>query len=270
MKNERSSLEKPALVFVADLPDTPGWSDLSRQDQDWLLENTSNLQRNRKTVMRGEFSEMMDLYRISQFLIGKKMKMSHYIRALYKGRTVRTAQRKHKDFKKLVAAIPPPALKAFVAMAADSDSSYDRLSTAALGDIISAARELPALTASTEKAADKYLEQLDGKLLEDRQMRREGKLRRLDESMAKKFAANAVLNYLRKCEDIKTSAQKRKFLQPVIGWVMEAEAVVGTLRCHRMPIPDGILTRRGRPIMTAEEKRLAAERREAAKKKGAA
>src|ERR1700733_5150899 len=171
MKNERSSLEKPALILDADLPDTPGWSDLSRQDQDWLLENTSNLQRSRKARARGEFSEMMDLYRISQFLVGKKMKMSRYIRALYKGRTVRTAQRKHKDFKKLVAAIPPAVLKAFVAMAADADTSYDRLSTAALGDIISAAGELPALTSSTDKAADKYLEQLDGKLLEHRQMR---------------------------------------------------------------------------------------------------
>jgi hypothetical protein len=46
---------------------------------------------------------------------------------------------------------------------------------------------------------------------------------------------------------LQTSAQKRNWLTRIMGWVMEAQAVTGTLRAGRIAIPDGILVRRGRP-----------------------
>jgi hypothetical protein len=46
---------------------------------------------------------------------------------------------------------------------------------------------------------------------------------------------------------LKTSAEKRHWMQRVLGWAMEAEAVSGTMRAGRIAIPDGVIIRRGRP-----------------------
>ncbi len=123
---------------------------------------------------------------------------------------------------------------------------FDRIANAALGDIRNAVRELPQLTAGSDKDAEQYLEALDTKLLEHRQAKRKGTPLDQDEEYAAKKATNEVLRYLRAC-GLKTSDEKREFLTRVMGWVMEAQGVTGTLRAGRIPIPDGTLIRRGRP-----------------------
>ena len=246
MKNEKPLETGVIAVFVPGLPDTPGWLALSRKKQDALLEYTSRIQQNRQMQMLGEFGELMELYQVQQLLEGEEMKMADYLRKIYPDRHQRTIDRKREVFAQLAANIPNSVMKRLASIGADALNRFDRIAGAALGDIRNAVKELPQLTASSDKEAEKYLEALDTKLSEHRQNRRKQKPLSQNEEMATKMATNAVLNYLRSC-GLKTSAEKRKFLTRVMGWVMEAQGVTGTLRAGRIPIPDGILIRRGRP-----------------------
>lgn len=248
MKTETPPPEAGVIaVFVPELPHTPGWLALSQKKRDALLLHTSHIQQNRQMQMLGEFGELMELYHVQQLLEGEEMQMKDYLRHVYPDRHQRTIDRKREVFSEFVASIPTPVIKRLGSATTQMLGRFDRIATAALGDIRNAVRELPQLPASTEKDAEKYLEQLDTKLLEHRQQKRKGKPLNKNEGLAAKMATNALIHYMRSC-GLASSAEKRKWLQKVIGWAMEAQAVSGALRSiTRVPIPDGILIRRGRP-----------------------
>lgn len=246
MINAKVSNTEAIAVFVPELPHTPGWLALSQKKRDALLLHTSHIQQNRQMQMLGEFGELMELYQVQDLLEGEEMKMSDYLRKIYPDRHHRTIDRKREVFSQLVASIPASVMKRLTAIGAEALSRFDRIANAALGDIRNAVKEIPRLASGTDKDAEKYLEALDTKLLEHRHKRRTGKTLNQEESHAAKMATNAVISYIRSC-GLKSSAEKRKFLTRVMGWVMEAQAVSGTLRAGRIPIPDGILIRRGRP-----------------------
>lgn len=246
MKKNSLDESKVIQIFVPELPHTPGWIALSREKQDALLLHTSRIQQNRQLRMLGEFGELMELHQVQELLEGEEMKMVDYLRRLYPDKNIRTIFRKQQVFSELASSIRPDVMKKIAALGADVLSRFERIATAALGDIRNAVRELPALPASTEQGAEKLLEALDSKLSEHRSLRRMGKKLPTDEKYAARMATNAILHYVRLTK-LKTSAEKRQFLTRVMGWVMEAQAVSGTLRAGRIPIPDGILVRRGRP-----------------------
>lgn len=246
MKNEKSLDSGVIAVFVEGLQDTPGWVALSRKKQDALLEHTSHIQQNKQLQFLGEFGELLELNQVQQLLEGEEMKMSDYLRRLYPDKHAKTIERKERAFSQIVANIPYSVLKRLTSLSAEVISRFDRITHAALGDIRNAVRELPALPATTEKDAEKYLETLDTKILEQRQRKRKGITRHRDESDAAKMATNALINYMRGC-GLETSAERRHFLSRVLGWTMEAQAVGGTIHATRVPIPDGVLIRRGRP-----------------------
>lgn len=256
-------------VFVEGLENTPGWQSLSRKKQDELLQRTSNIQQNRQLRWLGEFGELMELHQIHELLEGEEMQMKDYLLRLYPGRHKRTIDRKRQIFEKLLAKIPTSVMKRLASRGAEAVSRFDRIASAALGDISNALSELPALTAGNDKAADQYLEQLDSKLLEHRQLKRKGKSLDRDEADAIKMAVNVVIGYIRSC-GLRTSNQKAKFLSRVMGLVMEAEAVPGAIQAQRTPIPQGVIIKRGRPPMTMEEKRKAKMARDAKKRRSAA
>lgn len=234
------------VVVIRDLPEIPGWQGLSRKKQDALVEHKTHIEQHRQLQMLGEFGELMELYQVQELLEGEEMKMGDYLRKIYPDRHQRTIDRKREVFAQLVASIPASVMKRLTAIGAEALSRFDRIANAALGDIRNAVKEIPRLASGTDKDAEKYLEALDTKLLEHRQKKRKGKTLNQEESYAAKMATNAIISYIRSC-GLKSSAEKRKFLTRVMGWVMEAQAVSGTLRAGRIPIPDGILIRRGRP-----------------------
>ena len=246
MKIEPTPEDGVIAVFVPELPHTPGWLALSQKKRDALLLHTSHIQQNRQMQMLGEFGELMELYHVQQLLEGEEMKMNDYLRHVYPERHQRTIDRKREVFSEFAARVPAGVMKRLGSASVKMMTRFDRIATAALGDIRNAVREMPELPVQNDKDAEKYLEQLDTKLLEHRQLKRKGKPLHKDEALAAKMATNAVLAYLRAC-NLKTSAQKRHWLTRVLGWVMEAQAVSGTLRAGRIPIPDGVIIRRGRP-----------------------
>lgn len=251
MKKERTpgtaltTVPAPGLP-LSPLPDIPGWEKLSRKKQDALLEHTSNLQQYRQMRRLGEFGELLELTQVQQLLDGEQMQMDDYLRLLYPLSHDRTIQRKQQAFAELAATIPNPILKRIVGLGQDVLAKFDRIAGAAIGDIRNALREMPMLPVSTEQEAGKYLEELNGKLIEERKTRRKKGMLKADKGLAEKMATNALIHYSREAK-MKTSAEKRQFATRVVGWYMEAEAVHGTLRCGRIPIPDGIIIRRGRP-----------------------
>lgn len=194
----------------------------------------------------GEFGELLELTQVQQLLDGESMKMGDYLRRLYPDKAARTIFRKQQAFAELAATIPNSVLKRITGLGQDVLLKFDRISTAALGDIRNAIREMPLLPVSTDKDAEKYLTELNGKLIEERKHRRKvGKVKE-DETYAAKMATNALIHYLRGTK-LTTSAEKRQWLTRVVGWVMEAQAIPRTMQISRVPIPDGIIIRRGRP-----------------------
>lgn len=245
MKNDKTAEAGVIAVFVEGLEDTPGWIALSRKKQDELLKITSDVQQFRGMKQLGEFGELMKLTEAQQILEGEAMQMADYLRRLYPLEHQRTILRKQQAFAELAATIPNPILKKLTAVGQDVIGQFHRIANAALGDIRNAIRAMPVLPVNTDKDAGKYLEELNGKLLEERKNRRKVGLHK-DKGYAEKMATNAIIHYIRESK-LKTSAEKRQFLTRVIGWAMEAQAVSGTLRAGRIAIPDGIIIRRGRP-----------------------
>lgn len=257
MAKQEGTPEGVIQVFVEGLHNTPGWIALSRKKQDELLEYTSHIQQYRQLQMLGEFGELMELYRVQQLLEGEEMSMANYLRALYPERAYRTIQRKQAAFAELAATIPDSIMRKISASGSEVLGRFDRIAKAALGDIRRAVREIPLLPVSTDEGAEKYLEEIDAKLVEDRKKRRRrGITAHRDDKEASRMAVNALLHYLRGC-NLKTSAQQRQWLTRVFGYAMEAQAISGTLRVGRMPIPDGFLIRRGRPTGWRKKKEAA-------------
>lgn len=258
MKIEKSSEAGVIAVFVEGLQDTPGWIALSRKKQDELLEHTSHIQQYRGMQWLGEFGELMELTQVQQLLEGEEMVMGEYLKRLYPLQHQRTIQRKQKVFAELAATIPNPILKKITTLGQDVMARFDRIASAAVGDIRNALREMPILPVSTNQDAEKYLALLDGKLLEERKQRHKIGITPPDKTLAEKMATNALIHYMRDAK-LKTSAEKRQFLTRVIGWTMESQAIHGTLRAGRIVIPDGLIIRRGRPKGTGKNQKLRKE-----------
>lgn len=247
MKRENKPGSEAIQIFVPTLPDTPGWVALPYDKQQQIVEHTSHIQQYRQMQRLGEFGELLELTQVQQLLDGEEMRMDDYLRMLYPAHHQRTILRKQHAFAELSAHIPNSLLKKITGLGQDVLSRFERITTAALGDIQNAIRDMPLLPVTTNQAAEKYLEELDAKLMEERQTRRKKGLKiKGDEGYAAKMATNAVLHYIRNTK-LKTSAEKRQWLKRMLGWVMEAQAISGSLTASRVSIPDGILIRRGRP-----------------------
>lgn len=247
MKHEKLQDVSVVKVFVPGLDKTPGWQTLSREKQDRILLHTSNIQQFRQMQRLGEFGELLELTQVQQELEGEEMQMDNYLRQMYPLHHERTIARKQKAFAELAATIPNRILDKIASVGQDVMSKFDRIASAALGEIVNAVREMPLLPVSTEKDAEKYLEELNGRLIEERKNRRKtGLVEKITLPQTEKMAFNSVIHYM-KYAKLKTSAQKRQWLTRVIGWVMQDQAIHGTLRAGRITIPDGTLVRRGRP-----------------------
>lgn len=246
MKNVED--QKAIQVYVPKLPDTPGWVALPYDKQQKLVEHTSHIVQARRTQRVCEFIELVELTQVQQLLEGEALKMRSYLRLIYPGQNERFLSRKLQAFRELSTTIPNSVLKRITSVGEDVLSKFDRIAQAPLGDIQNALREMPLLPVNTEKDAEKYLGELDEKILKERKRRRlKGMKLHKDEDYAVKMATNALLHYL-KATGLKTSAEKRQWFKRVFGYAMEAQAVPGVLSISRVPIPEGLIIRRGRPI----------------------
>lgn len=252
MKHDKSTEGAALQVYQPKLDNIPGWTALSAKKQGELYEHTSHIHQYRQMQNMGRFGELVELVHVHLLLDGEDMKMDPYVAHIYPNDHERTIKRKVEALSEISATIPKPILKQISSIGQDVLSSYDHLLTAALGDIRNAVREMPLLPVSTEKNAEHYLEELNGKISAERKNRPKLAKMKKSKSFAEQAAANAVIHYLR-IAGLKTSAEKRQFLTRVCGWAMEIEAVHGTLRCGRIAPPEGVGRTVGRPRKQAKD-----------------
>ena len=246
MKIKKTSGTRDAQIFQARLDELPGWNTLSATKQGELYEHTTRIHSYDQMERMGKFGKLVELVNVHLLLEGEEMRMEPYVARIYPTDHARTIKRKVQDLGEISARIPKPILEEISSVGQDVLSKYDHLLSVALGDIRNAVNEMPLLPVSTEKRAEEFLEELDGKVQEERKNRPiVAKLRKMKD-FAEQAGANAVIQHMRTAE-LKTSAQKRQFLQRVGGWAMDAEAVSGMVRLHRIPRPEGVGRHVGRP-----------------------
>lgn len=230
-------------VYQPKLDSIPGWHSLDQKKQGELYEHTTHIHQYRQMQRMGAFGEMIELVGVNLLLDGEDMGMEPYVAHLYPNDHERTIKRKVQALGEIATRIPKPILKQISEVGQDVLSKYDHLLSAALGDIRNAVNEMPLLSVSTEKKAEEFLEELDSKVQEERRARPQKAKLRKSRSFAEQACANAIIHYMRMA-DLKTSAERRQFLQRAVGWAMEAMAVHGTLRAGRVSLPEGV----GRPV----------------------
>lgn len=251
MKIEKSSEARTMQVFQARLDELPGWNTLSAKKQGELYEHTTRIHSYDQMERMGKFGKLVELVNVHLLLEGEEMRMEPYVARIYPTDHERTIKRKVQALGEISARIPKPILEEISSVGQDVLSKYDHLLSAALGDIRNAVIEMPLLPVSTEMKAEVFLEKLDGKVSEERKNRPQIAKIKKSRSFAEQGAANALIHYMRLAE-LKTSAEKRQFLQRAVGWAMEAMAVHGTLRAGRVSLPDGVGRPVGRPRIVKE------------------
>lgn len=233
-----------------DLPEIPGWHDLSREQQDSLYAHKRNIEEYEQIRQFGELGVVVELYKAQQEIKGTRMHIGGLIRTLYKGKTQRTVDRKLNDFREIADGLPPQLIDQWQDIGREALEKHSSLARASLGEIKAALRKMLELPPPPGKTLDAVLGQLNTQLSTDRKDRRKDIHKDQDE--CGKMAANALINYIRSC-GLRTSADKRHWLRRVVGWTMEAHAVTGTVSTERVSYPEGVNPPRGRPRLSPKE-----------------
>jgi hypothetical protein len=235
-------MTKELQVLLPGLPNTPGWTALSQQKQEWLQQRTSNLMQYRRMEAVAGIGECKELIEIERGLDGEKMSLTNYMRTVYR-RSERTAWRRLADFKELGKYWPAEVIEALA-----KDGANLLRGGAGIGakDLLSVAKALPAPKGKDEKTIEGFIEQeVRVRIRQDRQKRRKGR-QKLDPDDAMKIFVTTSMRLLREAR-LSDSASQRSWLKKAVGYLMEARAITGTVATERLSIPEGFMPRRGRP-----------------------
>ena len=246
--------ETSIAVFSPELQNTPGWAALARDKQDWLLEHTSNILQYRRMEGLSAVAASKELAEIQIALEGGPIKMKHYIRSVF-GASERTAWRRLADFKELRKYWSDNMIEMIASKGA---TLLKGASGIHMGSLLKVARLAPTAPKSKDdKVIEAYItKDLRDAIKDTRSAARTGKVVKITGEDAAKMAFNSVVRVMRGVK-LATSAEKRKWLTTVVGWVMEYNAISGTMRVGRIAIPDGTIAKVGRPRGSTRKKKAA-------------
>lgn len=194
----------------------------------------------------GALGACVELTDVEKGLKGERFTMKEYMRTVF-GQSERTAWRRLADYRELRTHWSEKVIESVV------QNGLRGASGIGVRDLINVAKALPAPKSRDEKVIEGFINtDVREKIRSQRQDRGKGKTLTFTEAEAAKMALNAMLRYIRSV-NLETSAQKRKWLTRVMGWVLEGEAVSGTMRVGRISIPDGVIIKRGRPRKKPKE-----------------
>lgn len=239
--------------FAPGLENTPGWSSLSRTDQDWLLEQTSGWLNEAETEGLAAMRGSVRLLKIDLWLEERKMPMKAYIRTvcqqthLSEG-TVWTRSRKIRELYDLWR-----NQKLIDTFATKGKALLPGSSGIGIGQLITVAKHLPAPKSEDPKVVEGFITNKVRPALKENRVKAntERLVIRYTKQEHLKMAFNELLSTMksmRQAKQVRTSAEKEEFLRTVVGMTMEAEAIPGIIRIGRIPVPEGMIIRRGRPI----------------------
>lgn len=223
-------------ILVPGIDHIPGWTSMSPAKREWLQKQDTTTFRFRRMQAAGAIGEARSLYLTQRGLEGEKMTMGSYIASRYP-KSDRTAWRRLADYQQLTKLMPEAAIDALA-----HDESGILQGT---GDVIRAAKMLPAPKSKEPKVIDAYVGDLKEKLREERRSRRKGK-KGLDPDDAMKMFVTFTKRLLRESK-LNQSAEQRTWLKKAVGYLMESRAITGTVATERISIPDGWMPQVGRP-----------------------
>lgn len=244
MEGKKSAI----AVFSPELPDTPGWSELTRAKQDRLLEITSRLLQFQSMEGLGVVGQCVELENADRELEGEPMNITDYTQTVFK-QGFRTAWRRKADFREFMKILPKENSDEITKTLAEKGSLL--LRGAAGGGMKELIGAFTALKSEIPKSKDpKVIEgfiekKVRPKLRERRQDRHSNeKPEPLERNLALRIWFNATIRIMRQAK-LRTSEQQREWLQLGVGYVMQARAIPGSVHTGRQEIPEGFVSRRG-------------------------
>jgi hypothetical protein len=233
-------MDKKIKIFVASLPETPGWLDLSATEQSMLQEQTSEFVDDFRQAGMKVVSSLMRLGKIDEFLKGKSVNITNWMvnvgpaelnlseRACW---NLLAAARKAREIA--------------------SDRALAFLAEKGIGGMnnVGINRLLPVLEKNPPPKDPKLLNQWGEKVGEDlregyKEARR--KARRLDPNKAMGMWVKAGIRILAACK-MENSAAEKAWITTAGSYLMHERGIRGTIAMEKVPPPSDFLPRVGAP-----------------------
>ncbi|HWF62972.1 MAG TPA: hypothetical protein VN666_22050, partial [Nitrospira sp.] len=240
--------EKSIVAFSPELPNTPGWNELSREKQDRMLEITSRLLQFQSMEGLGVVGQCVELENADRELEGEPMNITDYTQTVFK-QGFRTAWRRKADFREFLAILPKENSEQITKTLAEKGAMLLRgAAGGGMKELIGAFSALKSEIPKTKdpKVIEGFIEKkIRPKLRERRQERTsKSKPEPLEKNLALRIWFNTTLRIMKQAK-IRNTEQLREWLQTGVGYVMQARAIPGSVHTGRQDIPEGFVTRRG-------------------------
>lgn len=234
--------------YRPDLPKTHGWANLSDTKKTWLQEKTSKIEQFKQTRGIADIGICKVLIEVEAGLEGEAMSIHDYLETEFH-QSPRAAYRAMSDFRDLLKALPKKAANTFLdVLAIEGELLLSGSSRIGMKRITEAIKDITIPNSDDEEIMRKTIQgPLRGKIREIRSAHRTGKVVNRPVEEAKRAIFNFANKIMRATKGLKTSADNVEFLETIVGWVMEARAVSGILKCKRLSIPDGVIAKVGYP-----------------------
>jgi len=226
--------------FSPGLPSTPGWAKFTQEEKDWLQKETSDI------IELGQLRGIITinlarkLYGVETWLKERpdKMTMTQYLRSNY-SKSENTGRRILREYKQLREHWGDKIIDVLT-------SRGDKLLRGAVGlelkNWVSLAKQLPPPRSQETKVIEAYISDDVRKAITAK--KKKGAGGKEEEQVAKEFANDGIRGI--RASGAKTSAERRRIIIKAVGWIMEALAIPGTIRCGRIALPEGVNVPRGR------------------------
>jgi hypothetical protein len=226
-----------SLEFSQNLPNTPGWAQMTQAEKEGIQQITSMALRGIGTEFAGKLMKEVACYQAKQFLKNTAMSVKDWANMNLgpAWRTIYRAAEKIRDNLKY---------------ATDDDLLFlaqrglHGMHSIQTGTVLRVLPSVPAPKTKSAKAREEWAVKVEEAVRGGLSERRKGhKSIPLDEDQATVVAVQTIDRVMPKG----TSAESRSWLRKVNGYVMQKRAITGTLQIEQMKIPEGLFPKRGAP-----------------------
>lgn len=232
---------KEPLNLVPDLVNMPGFVALSEKEREWLRNETSAALTNYRKAAMHTLMWCIDIARVEDGLKGKPVSLNTWFNTVFPSAKT-TGKRALKTFRMLNANADEEAL---IDLAQHGIPGMHNMQA---GRIVGVLKKLPPPKVNrNEKNMAEWRSKLAEKLRQNFREVRAGREEKIDREEAAKSIALSVRLYLNKAEGVETSKEKRDIIAEAVAYLMEREAISGTITITRKPAPDGWWPAVGRP-----------------------
>lgn len=241
MSTNLATLSPPGVLELSqNLPNTPGWAQMSQAEKDGIQEITSTVLGGIKAGALAALTSEIGFLRAERFLKDSPMSFTDW--AKYNvGPSAKTIFR---GVKRVKESLRYASEEDLLYLAQHGLPGMNNLQT---GHLLGILPKVPAPRVKTEKARQEWVAKIAETAKKGFQERRKAsKPIPLSEDGV---VGSLVLSHrhLMKLAGPLKSAERRSLLRKAWGYVMENQAIPGTISVERTPIPADLIPKRGRP-----------------------